>query len=579
MTESRKGQPEMETISAEQFWKETMNYDFGKGAKESVIFAFAEAYASRAAAGTTTETRFDEFNDDSHPCNIWWKEHGQYMLSGGGRRDFIWACRGWIAREQLMRGVEVTGDSLHEDRVATVAPVEAKPDVCPVCYSDNRLTNWCASTEHRIQRLPPHPIKAGCIKCSHPWHSSPRPSQPSELTPKPGWLERQGERAAENVAGIEEVLSRPSQPPAGSRVIHCVSHRYTGPLPCPECQPPAEPTEYLTPYQRDAKRWWEQGRDAVIAATVERISFMTDRQIEESTADEIMEPIRTLQFPGAAALRPEVPCAVCGSNMRREELGWYCDSCQSRRWTIQPSCDIKEFYLRYTPQNPFDSLNPKDFVLEFAGAWAEYRLREQRAPASPSATGEPRKEVMPNDGTGTIPEAISTGCDIAGDASAQTRTTGEQAHKLTDEEFGLMVDMRDAAIAYTEQHPPPFDKKFYKVNGVRGMMADFAGHMILEDRKSRAETAETQLAEAHKEIGILENNAVEESRLTDRLRELADQRGAALRKLVGEVDTYLDSMHTDPSVLRREARLAEAPASAPAKEEPKNSTHTKNNKT
>ena len=36
------------------------------------------------------------------------------MLSGGGRREFIWACRGWIAREQYGEGEKVTGESLNE---------------------------------------------------------------------------------------------------------------------------------------------------------------------------------------------------------------------------------------------------------------------------------------------------------------------------------------------------------------------------------------------------------------------------------------------------------------------------------
>src|SRR5271166_5248608 len=31
------------------------------------------------------------------------------------------------------------------------------------------------------------------------------------------------------------------------------------------------------------------------------------------------------------AAQPPTPCAMCGSNMQREELGWYCNSCQPRR--------------------------------------------------------------------------------------------------------------------------------------------------------------------------------------------------------------------------------------------------------
>ena len=56
---------------------------------------------------------------------------------------------------------------------------------------------------------------------------------------------------------------------------------------------------------------------------------------------------------------------------------------------------------------------------------------------------------------------------------------------LTDEELSLMLDMRDAVIQYTKQHPPTVDLKLYPLGAVRGMMADFAGHMILEDRKKR----------------------------------------------------------------------------------------------
>lgn len=66
--------------------------------------------------GPRPHTRFDEFDDDSHPANLWWKKHGQFMMSGGGRREFIWACRGWIAREQYGEGVDVTGESRREDR-------------------------------------------------------------------------------------------------------------------------------------------------------------------------------------------------------------------------------------------------------------------------------------------------------------------------------------------------------------------------------------------------------------------------------------------------------------------------------
>jgi len=59
-------------------------------------------------------TRLAEFDDADHPFRQWWNEHGQYMMSGGGRRESIWAARGWVAREQLSEGIEVTDDSMHE---------------------------------------------------------------------------------------------------------------------------------------------------------------------------------------------------------------------------------------------------------------------------------------------------------------------------------------------------------------------------------------------------------------------------------------------------------------------------------
>lgn len=57
------------------------------------------------------QTRFNEFDDRKHKFNKWWQKHGQYMLSGGGQREMIWAARGWIAREQLEEGVPVTGEA------------------------------------------------------------------------------------------------------------------------------------------------------------------------------------------------------------------------------------------------------------------------------------------------------------------------------------------------------------------------------------------------------------------------------------------------------------------------------------
>lgn len=82
-----------------------------------------EPLASEVAPG---ETRFAEFDDSEHPCNKWWQEHGQFMMAGGGRRQFIWACRGWIAREQLAAGVEITGDSLNESRTHPAEPQVAE---------------------------------------------------------------------------------------------------------------------------------------------------------------------------------------------------------------------------------------------------------------------------------------------------------------------------------------------------------------------------------------------------------------------------------------------------------------------
>lgn len=77
------------------------------------------------ATDNAAETRFDDFDLRKHPFNKWWKKHGQYMMSGGGRREMIWAARGWIAREQMLHGVKVTGDSLWETKPA--APPETQP--------------------------------------------------------------------------------------------------------------------------------------------------------------------------------------------------------------------------------------------------------------------------------------------------------------------------------------------------------------------------------------------------------------------------------------------------------------------
>jgi hypothetical protein len=64
----------------------------------------------------TKFTRFRDFDNTDHPFRQWWNDYGQYMMSGGGRRESIWAARGWIAREQLLCGKKVTGDSMHEQK-------------------------------------------------------------------------------------------------------------------------------------------------------------------------------------------------------------------------------------------------------------------------------------------------------------------------------------------------------------------------------------------------------------------------------------------------------------------------------
>lgn len=62
--------------------------------------------------------------------------------------------------------------------------------------------------------------------------------------------------------------------------------------------------------------------------------------------------------------------------------------------------------------------------------------------------------------------------------------------ELTAEEFSLMIDMRDAAILYVEQATSSYARqngeKFYRVGVVSGMLADFAGHMILKDREAHS---------------------------------------------------------------------------------------------
>lgn len=95
---------------------------------------------------TPVETRHDDFDNADHPFRKWWEEHGQFMLAGGGRRESIWAARGWIAREQLGFGVEVTGDSLKE-RAQTATPVEtASGWRCFHC--DEVFTDEAEAKEH-----------------------------------------------------------------------------------------------------------------------------------------------------------------------------------------------------------------------------------------------------------------------------------------------------------------------------------------------------------------------------------------------------------------------------------------------
>jgi hypothetical protein len=87
-------------------------------------------------------TRFAEFDDAEHPANQWWEKHGQYMLSGGGRREFIWACRGWIAREQLACGVDVTGDSMQEAALASSAPAPSGVEQRAATELRTLLNRW-----------------------------------------------------------------------------------------------------------------------------------------------------------------------------------------------------------------------------------------------------------------------------------------------------------------------------------------------------------------------------------------------------------------------------------------------------
>lgn len=75
--------------------------------------------AAQPSEAAGVSTRLSDFDDKDHPFRRWWEEHGQFMLSGGGRKESIWAARGWIAREQLICGVEVTGESINERQPLT----------------------------------------------------------------------------------------------------------------------------------------------------------------------------------------------------------------------------------------------------------------------------------------------------------------------------------------------------------------------------------------------------------------------------------------------------------------------------
>lgn len=92
------------------------NWDRDGGAPDNKNLAEARLalWQSEVLAKGILQTRFQDFHDPRHPANIWWQKHGKYMMSGGGARHWLWACRGWIACEQLAAGVEVSGDSLHE---------------------------------------------------------------------------------------------------------------------------------------------------------------------------------------------------------------------------------------------------------------------------------------------------------------------------------------------------------------------------------------------------------------------------------------------------------------------------------
>lgn len=98
------------------------------------------------------KTRFEEFDDAAHPANVWWEKHGQYMLSGGGRREFIWACRGWIAHEQFAESIEVTGE-VHEPFPPSVSAQGAAPSVHEEIENMRDTMKGISVTEQQLTEL------------------------------------------------------------------------------------------------------------------------------------------------------------------------------------------------------------------------------------------------------------------------------------------------------------------------------------------------------------------------------------------------------------------------------------------
>lgn len=127
------------------------------------------------------DTRFTDFDDDVHPFRKWWNEHGQYMLSGGGRRESIWAARGWIAREQLGFGVEVTGDSLHEVEPEGGTGLMKFQGYCDTTQSARYLNPLCKCPTYAGNFGPCGTFEAGgngrCAYCDHEGNCHPQPEQ------------------------------------------------------------------------------------------------------------------------------------------------------------------------------------------------------------------------------------------------------------------------------------------------------------------------------------------------------------------------------------------------------------------